>query len=270
MSRSRARARRAAPPARRRRARDSQRSASATIGRGDRRGRALARWPRAGRRAGARCPSGSLTVNVVPAPELARDADRAAVELDEIAHQREPDPGALVRARRRPLDAMEALEHPRELVRRRCPVPVSATSSSTACVAIVQGDRGPSPSSVNFSALERRLRTIFSHMSRSTWTGLGERRAVDLVAQAAALHRRAKGAREIRGQRREIGGLVAGLDAARLDAREVEQRVDQLEQAQLVAVDDLERLARVARAPATRARPRSGRASRSAACGTRG
>ena len=38
-------------------------------------------------------------------------------------------------------------------------------------------------------------------------------------------------------------GSYDGLDAARLDAREVEQRVDQLEQAQAVAVDDGERLA---------------------------
>ena len=42
---------------------------------------------------------------------------------------------------------------------------------------------------------------------------------------------------------REIGRLEAGLDAARLDAREIQQRIDQLQQAQAVAVGGLEPVA---------------------------
>src|SRR5205085_7778334 len=58
------------------------------------------------------------------------------------------------------------------------------------------------------------------------------------------LERRAKYAGELGGEGRKIGGFVAGFDAAGLDAREVEQRVDQAQEAQTVAVGDAQRFPR--------------------------
>ena len=58
-----------------------------------------------------------------------------------------------------------------------------------------------------------------------------------------ALDRRSKRARQIGGERGEIGRLKHGLYAASLDPREVQQRVDQFEQAQAVAVHELDALA---------------------------
>ena len=52
------------------------------------------------------------------------------------------------------------------------PVPVSRTVS-TACPPSARTATAISPSKVNLKALETRLRTIFSHMSRSTKTGSG-------------------------------------------------------------------------------------------------
>ena len=67
---------------------------------------------------------------------------------------------------------------------------------------------------------------------------LVERLDAELEPQAGVLDRRPEGARQIAGQGGEIGGLVGGLEAPGLDAREVEQRVDQLEQPQPVAVHE--------------------------------
>ncbi len=66
---------------------------------------------------------------------------------------------------------------------------------------------------------------------------LGQRRAADDQAQASPLDRRAKHAGQLGRQRSKIGWLIDGLDAASLDAREVEQRVHQLQQTLRIALD---------------------------------
>ena len=75
-------------------------------------------------------------------------------------------------------------------------------------------------------------------------------------------------------KRRQIGRLVARLDAPGLDAGEVEQRVDELQQPQAVAVQRPRSRSRCSAGSGTlgigEQRPRAGRASGSAACGTRG
>jgi len=72
---------------------------------------------------------------------------------------------------------------------------------------------------------------------------LRQRRAVDLERQSAAFDRRTERAREIGRETREVDRLVDGVGASRFDAGKVEERVDQFEQPQLVAVDRLELLA---------------------------
>ena len=88
---------------------------------------------------------------------------------------------------------------------------------------------------------------------------LPERRAVHDELQAGALERRPKVARQVRREGREIGLLVDRFDSTGLDAREVEQRVDELQEAQGVSMQELEAPAPPRRsATATRACPRSG------------
>src|SRR6185295_13758447 len=70
--------------------------------------------------------------------------------------------------------------------------------------------------------------------------GLGERRAIDLEREPGALAGRAEVARELGGEGGEIGVLVRGLRASGLDAREIEQRVDKLEEPLAVSLRDLE------------------------------
>ena len=68
------------------------------------------------------------------------------------------------------LDAVEALEHARQLVLGNADARV-LDRQLDAAVASAQRRRGSTPSNVNLNALESRFRTIFSHMSRSTKTG---------------------------------------------------------------------------------------------------
>ena len=61
-------------------------------------------------------PSGTVTVNVVPSPDDALGGDGAAVQLDQLLHQRQPDAAALVGAAPCVLDPVEPLEQPGHLL----------------------------------------------------------------------------------------------------------------------------------------------------------
>ena len=71
-------------------------------------------------RSAGRCalPSGIDTVNVVPSPTALSTRIVAAVQPHQLVHQRQADARALVGARARALDAVEALEQARQLVLR--------------------------------------------------------------------------------------------------------------------------------------------------------
>ena len=106
-------------------------------------------------------------MNVVPWPCSLDAVISPPCSSHELLHQREADAGALVVRPRAPLDPVEALEQARQLGLRDADAGVAHReldgrrprgASATAI----------SPSKVNLKALERRLRTIFSHMSRST------------------------------------------------------------------------------------------------------
>ena len=107
-------------------------------------------------------------MNVVPRPSSLCDVDRAAVQLDQLLHQRETDARAFVRAAARAFDAVKALEDARQLVAAGCRCRCRCTVQHRRGGDALQTDADLAPRSVNLNAFETRLRTIFSHMSRST------------------------------------------------------------------------------------------------------
>ena len=117
-----------------------------------------------------------------------------------------PMPDALVRARARALDAVEALEDVRQLLLAGSR-PVSRDRQLDACRRACRSATAIAPSNVNLNAFESRLRTIFSHMSRSTKTGSASGGQSTRSSSPARLDRRAEGARQLRGQRGQIGRL---------------------------------------------------------------
>ena len=122
------------------------------------------------------------------------------------------------------------------------PTPVSRTASS-AYVASARSDTEICPSNVCLNAFEMRLRTIFSHISRSTYTGCPSGRCVDDECEARRVDGRLEVRRELPRRLRQIGLFVEGLGAPRLDAGEIEKRVHEPLQPQCVAVNHLDSLA---------------------------
>ena len=171
-------------------------------------------------------PNGMRTRNVVPAAERARGLDRAAVQLHELLHEREADAGALVRAALRRSTRWKRSKRRGSSVaecRRRC----RSTSSTRRAALARAGARVD-------AAVERELERVRQEVEDDLLPhlavdddGSSQRRAVDREREPGPLDRRAERARELARQRREIGRLVARLHAAGLDAREVEQRVDE-------------------------------------------
>ena len=68
-------------------------------------------------RSGGRCdvPVRIVTVNVVPRPSWLATVDAAAMQASQLLHERETDARAFVRAGASVLDAVEPLEHPRQV-----------------------------------------------------------------------------------------------------------------------------------------------------------
>ena len=105
-------------------------------------------------------------MNTVPLSEDAGDIDGAAVDGDQLTDQGQADARPFVRARRRLFDAVKSIEHAGEIVRRDADAGVPHAELDVASVAATATPI--EPWNVNLKAFDSRLRTIFSHISRST------------------------------------------------------------------------------------------------------
>ncbi len=173
----------------------------------------------------------------------ARRRDRAAVQSDQRVDEREADAGALVRARPGSLDAMKALEEPRQLV------------VGDAHPGVFDHDLGVVAGRVQRdadAALERELEGVRQQVRDDLLphSPVDEDRtgkvldARDVEREPRAGHRRAEHARELACGHGQIGRDVVRLDPPGLDARKIEQRVHQLAEPQGASMRELDRLAR--------------------------
>ncbi len=157
-------------------------------------------------------------------------------------HQGQADPRALERPAGLALDAVEALEQARQFVGGNADPGILHAQLDGAAVR-------PGLHLDLDLAVERELEGIgqeieddlFPHVAIDI-DGLGERGAIDTQAKPGLLHRRAEIRRKLGGQRGKIDRLERRLHASRLDSGKVEQRVDELEQAQSVAMRDLDEM----------------------------
>ena len=118
------------------------------------------------------------------------------------------------------------------------PIPVSAIWSDTRSFVRTQRHRD--------RALERELEGVREQIEDDLLPHvaidvdrLALRRAVDDERQPCSFDGGAKRARELRGQGGEVDWLVGGLHAPGFDPREIEERVDELQQTQGIAVEEL-------------------------------
>ena len=121
------------------------------------------------------------------------------------------------------------------------PIPVSETVTT----ASASSRRDPHGDGAVEGELQRVGQQVEDHLLPHVAVevdGFVQRRTVHDEVQARPVDGRAEHAGQLGGDGRQVDGLVARLHAARLDAGEVEQRVDQLGQPQPVAVDHLQLL----------------------------
>ena len=170
--------------------------------------------------------------------DRALDLDRAAMHRHEFANQGEPDAGAFVRAAARSLDPVEAFEDPRQRVRRDADARVGDGEAYRSV-----DRREPDRDGTREGILEGVREEVEDHLLPHVPVDMdrpGQGRHFDRESNAAALHCRTEAACDIRGQRGEVDGRKARLDAACLDAREIEQRVDQPQEPQRIAMGDFQ------------------------------
>ena len=161
---------------------------------------------------------------------------RSAVQLHQFGHQRQADAGAFLRSSARAFHAMKALE--------KCgsscsgmPVPVSSMESLALPLARRQPHRDLAFERIFEGVGEEIEHHLLPHLPVHVHR-LAKRRAFHNQLQPGLLHGRAEGGGQFRGERRQIRRLIRRLHTSRLDARKIEQRVDQLLEPQAVAVRD--------------------------------
>ena len=170
--------------------------------------------------------------------DLAGDRDGAAMHADQFAHEREADARPLVRAAAAALDAQEALEDARQGLGGDADAGIGHGQAHRARNRF-QPDDDAAPEGelegVRQEVEDDLLPHVPVHEDR-----LGQRETLDPQGQASPLDGRAERAGEVFRQGREIDLREGGLRAAGLDPGEVEERVDETQQAQRVAVRHVE------------------------------
>ncbi len=175
------------------------------------------------------------------------DLDAAAMQPDQLLHQRQADAAALEGAAARALDPAEALEQMGQLLGRHAGAGIAHHQFGGPAVA---RDRHPNRDLALEGELEGVREQIEDHLLPHVAVDMDRRRqgrTIDHQPQAGLIDRRAEVRGELGGHGRQIGRLIVRLHAARLDPREIEQRVDQLEQAHGIAMRNVEQGAAVRR-----------------------
>ncbi len=192
-----------------------------------------------------RRPRGNLRAESAPRAHLALHRYLAAVQLHQLPHQCQADSRSLVGAALRSTHAVEAFEDVRELLRRD---PRARVPDRQLHRALHRPQRnGDLPFEGELEGVREEVEDdLLPHLPVDVHR-LRERRGVHHQPQPRPLDGRAEGARQLHGVGGEVRRLVGGLRAAGLDPREVEERVDQSQQAKRIAVDHLELVAHAGR-----------------------
>ena len=170
--------------------------------------------------------------------EAAPGGDAPSVEAHQVADQREPDARPLVGPRTSAEHPVEALEEPGELVLGDAGTGVAHREHRLVPLhALPDGDL----------PLEGELQGVGEEIEDDPLPHvavdvdrLAQVRSVDLELDARALEGRAEASREVPGVAREVGGAEDRVGPARLEPRELQQRIHQSLQAQRVAADELQ------------------------------
>jgi hypothetical protein len=160
------------------------------------------------------------------------------VQLDQFLNERKPDAAALICAAAHVRDAVKALENPRRFLLGNADSGI-ANAQFRNLAHRLQRD-GDLSVECEFESVGNEVQhDLFPHLSIHI-DGLGKPGTIDREPQARPFRGRTEHARELDGECSEVGGLEDRAHAARLDTREVQQRVDQAQEPKAVAMRHLE------------------------------
>src|SRR2546421_3450606 len=156
------------------------------------------------------------------------------MRVHELLHERQSNAGTFMRAGLRALDAVKAPEQLRDFI----------AWDAHSAVLDSQLSRAIEPGQANGDAtLEGVLERVREKVQDDLRPHLaiyvqrfGKAWALERQREARTLHRGAEGIGEVNGKSREVGRLVVRLHGAPFNASEVQQRVDQFQEPQAVAL----------------------------------
>ena len=155
----------------------------------------------------------------------------------QLLHQGQANARAFVGTGATVLDAVEPLEHARQVGLGDADAGIG--DAKLDAVAERSQLHGNPPFERELERVRQQIQDdLFPHLPVHVH-GLRQGIAVDDELEARLFDGRSKHARELRGERREVGRFEIGVDAARLDPGEIEQRVHEPQQSQGIAMRDL-------------------------------
>jgi hypothetical protein len=161
------------------------------------------------------------------------------MQASQFLDQREANASAFVRAAVLALDSVKSLEQPGQFFLGNSHSRVlHAQLHAPVAGRFAQRNRNLTFEGVLESVRDQIENDLLPHVA----VDKGRRRhrlAIDHIAQAGLVHRGLKRAGELRGVGGEVNRLVERLNSARLEPREIEQRVDQLQEPQTIAAHQL-------------------------------
>ena len=170
--------------------------------------------------------------------ERGRDGDGPLVQLHQLLHEGEPDAGTFDGPRAPALDAEEPIVKVRDVLGGDSDAGVLDAQDDGAVGGVQRhGDR---PLEGELDRVRDQVEDDLLPHAAIDEDRLAERRTVDQEGEPGALDRREERRGEVVRQGGEIHRFEVGLRAARFEARDVEQGVDQLVQAVGVALHQLE------------------------------
>ena len=171
-------------------------------------------------------------------PKLALGADGSAMQLDQFVNESEADATAFVRPAANVFDAMETLEHARQFLLGNADAGI-ANAQFDVIADLVQRNRDRTFEGELESVRNQIEDNLLPHGAVDEHR-VGEGRAVQLKLQPSLFGRGTKHAGELDRKRGKVGGLIGGLHPARLDARKIEQRIHQAQEASSIPIDEFE------------------------------
>src|SRR5579862_23011 len=169
-------------------------------------------------------------------PEFALNSYRTFVELHQLLHECQPNARAFIGSRIDILDAVKAVENTRQLFRSNADTGIANRKFYATAIDRLEFNRDLALQRVLECVGKKIENNLLPHIAIHV-DRLRQWGAIDFQLHAGTFDGGTEEAGEVGCQACQVGSFVGNLDPAGFNAREIEQRIHQLEQPQAVAVN---------------------------------